>query len=60
MVEWLLKNKEWLFSGVGVALVAPLVWLLRRKDGVGQRQSSGSKSVNIQAARDVHIGSKDD
>jgi hypothetical protein len=61
MFEWLVSNKEWIFSGVGVALVSWLfVWLFRRKDRVGQRQSSGKNSVNIQAGNDIRIDSKDD
>ncbi len=30
MLAWIWSNKEWLFSGVGVALVAALIALLRR------------------------------
>jgi hypothetical protein len=31
MIEWITDNKEWLFSGIGVALLSALVgWLLRR------------------------------
>jgi hypothetical protein len=35
MIEWLWNNKEWIFSGIGVAVVLALVpaarWLMRRR-----------------------------
>lgn len=30
MIDWILKNREWIFSGVGVFLMTGAVWLLRR------------------------------
>lgn len=61
MVDWLIKNKEWFFSGIGVALLSWLVaWIFHRKNELGQSQSSGSNSVNLQAGNDINIGSKDD
>lgn len=30
MIKWIIANKEWLFSGVGVALIAGLIALIRR------------------------------
>jgi hypothetical protein len=60
MLDWLWKNKEWVFSGVGVAaLVGFLGWLRsKRKSGsrLHQSQQSGHNSTNIQAGRDVNIG----
>ncbi|MHB8894771.1 MAG: hypothetical protein ACYC99_06275 [Candidatus Geothermincolia bacterium] len=31
MIAWILQNREWLFSGVGVAVIAALIAILRRK-----------------------------
>ena len=58
MVDWVLENKEWLFSGVGVTLVILIVQLLRRKTVPPpsvQQQHGGSGSQNLQAGRDVNI-----
>ena len=51
------SNKEWIFSGVGVALVSALfVWFRRRgTPRANQVQSSGNNSVNVQAGRDLNI-----
>lgn len=60
-VAWVLDNKTWLFSGVGVAVVgwaARLAYLKRRASST-QSIRSGDSSTNIQAARDVNIGSKE-
>jgi len=60
---WILKNKEWLFSGAGVAAISVLYkFLLRRreKSGVSQEIRSGSSSQNLQAGRDIHLTVRDD
>lgn len=55
-LQWLLDNKEWVFSGVGVALIVALVaWLRRPVAGTNQRQEGGSGSRNIQAGRDINL-----
>ena len=56
----LLDNKEWLFSGVGVVVVA---WIGRHfykqwQTVSSQAIQSGDKSTNLQAGRDVNIGTK--
>jgi len=54
--NWIGANKEWLFSGVGVAVVALVLRaLFRRKPSSGQSQSSGSRSMNLQAGGDINI-----
>jgi hypothetical protein len=30
MLTWLAQNKEWVFSGVGIALISVAVWLVRK------------------------------
>lgn len=30
MVDWMIENKEWLFSGVGIAVISGIVWLVRK------------------------------
>lgn len=56
MLKWVIANKEWIFSGLGVALVGFLVNLaLRRRAALVQTQSSGPQSTNIQSAGNVTL-----
>nr|DAZ57041.1 MAG TPA: hypothetical protein [Caudoviricetes sp.] len=58
-MEWLARNCEWVFSGIGVALLGGLWGLIRYKRKAGKGtvlQKSGSNSVNINAGRDVYYG----
>jgi hypothetical protein len=74
MLEWISQNKDWLFEGLGVATPIAVIgglfalWKLRknkRKEAVtegpppGLTQSSGDKSTNYQAGRDMVIGQQD-
>lgn len=57
MIEYLIANKEWIFSGVGVAVLS---WLLFRKSASSNmNQKGGDNSTNIQVGRDFKSGSKD-
>lgn len=60
MIDWILENKEWLFSGVAIATpIAIITWLFTRKSkSVRQSQKSGKNSLNIQVGGDLKI--KDD
>ena len=50
MLEWIMKNKEWLFSGVAVAVIgAGIGWLRSKRD-------SGTPGNSVQQ---VHTGSGD-
>jgi hypothetical protein len=57
-LRWVIQNKEWLFSGVGVTIVSLIIAIVletRRKRSRTQHQSGGAGSQNIQAGRDVNI-----
>jgi hypothetical protein len=61
MVKWVVDNRQWLFDGIGAALVvAVLGWIANRlfgqRDSNGQRQRGGANSINVQAGRDAHVG----
>ena len=60
LIKWVGNNKEWLFSGVGVVVVAWIVRIVYRKKQISSYQNirSGRNSTNIQAGRDVKINSK--
>ncbi|WP_353254247.1 hypothetical protein [Salinisphaera sp. PC39] len=57
---WVIDNKEWLFSGVGLAVVAWVGRLIFKKTSASSTQTirSGDGSTNVQAGRDVNIGTK--
>lgn len=55
-IEWIMNNKEWIFSGIGVFVLGFFIV----KNRGGQTQKSGDNSVNIQAGKNVDIGNKDD
>jgi hypothetical protein len=60
ITTWVIENKEWLFSGAGLAAI---VWIGRffckkRYATSTQTIRSGGKSINVQAGRDINIGSQ--
>lgn len=55
-MEWIVENKEWLFSGVAIAIPLAIIgWLLSGR-GSKQVQNGGDRSTNIQVGRDLKIG----
>ena len=57
--EWIVGNKEWLFSGAGLVLLAS-IWRViyrRKKAGPSQKIRSGRNSTNVQAGRDIRVES---
>ena len=59
-VAWVIDNKEWLFSGFGLVVVAWVGRLIFKKTYASSSQTirSGDSSTNVQAGRDVRIGTK--
>lgn len=59
LISYLIANKDWLFSGIGVAVMSVGVWLVRRRgrtaDGISQTQMSGDNSVNVQVSGDFKV-----
>jgi len=53
-LEWIMENKEWLFSGVGVAFFVALIRGVKNQSNK-QVQKGGDGSVNIQVGGDVNI-----
>jgi len=62
MIEWIVENRTWLFSGLAVAIPLAIIgWIIfRPKNKTVQKQKSGSRSVNIQAGRDINLGEQKD
>jgi hypothetical protein len=59
-MEWILQNKEWLFSGVAIALPLSIVGWLFSRQGNKQIQKGGKNSTNIQVGGSLNISDKDD
>ena len=57
---WIINNKEWLFSGIGLAVVAWVGRLIFKQTFASSVQTirSADGSTNVQAGRDVNIGTK--
>ena len=51
MVEWILSNKEWIFSGVGIALISTFFSIVKTKTSKG-----GEGKINVRGNKNI-IGS---
>jgi len=59
-MEWIVNNKEWLFSGLLVAVpIAIISWLFVSKS-MKQNQKGGNNSTNIQIGGDFKVNNKRD
>lgn len=59
-MDWIIQNKEWLFSGIAIALPLALIgWLIKSRLTKKQIQKSGKNSTNIQVGGNININSKD-
>jgi hypothetical protein len=58
MLQYILDNRQWIFSGIGVALASGIVALVfrQRRRGTKQIQRSGANCINIQGAGDLSFG----
>ena len=57
---WIIKNKEWLFSGIGVMTLIWVIKLIFKKSNASSTQiiRSGDGSTNVQGGRDVDVRTK--
>lgn len=59
-MEWIVENKDWLFSGVAIALpLAILGWFISSRKNK-QIQKGGDNSTNIQVGGNLEIGNNKD
>lgn len=56
MIELILNNKEWLFSGLGIVILSIIFKVFFNKNNNKQIQKSGKKSTNYQSGKDINIG----
>jgi hypothetical protein len=55
-MEWIIKNKEWLFSGVAIAIPLAIIGWFFSNQGNKQVQKSGDNSTNIQVGGNLKLG----
>ncbi|WP_368223915.1 hypothetical protein [Aeromonas sp. s4] len=60
MLDWIITNKEWLFSGIGGVIITILVGVFMRSGNqLKQSQKSGDNSNNYQAGTSITVEHKD-
>ena len=57
-MDWIIANKEWLFSGVAIVIPLALIgWFVKSRRNK-QIQKGGNDSTNIQVGGDLSIKSR--
>ena len=59
-MEWIIENKDWLFSGLAIAVPLAIVGWIFSTRGNKQVQKGGKNSTNIQVGGNFKIGSEKD
>lgn len=57
--DFILENKEWIFSGIGIAVISLFVSVFRRKS-FRLYQRGGKGSTNIQVGGNISVNDKID
>jgi len=56
-MDWIIENKEWIFSGIGVFVLGIVYALFKKKrksKSLKMKQKSGDNSTNIQIGGDYN------
>ncbi len=57
-MQWITENKDWLFSGVAIAIPLAIIgWFISSRRNK-QVQKGGESSTNIQVGGNLNIGGK--
>lgn len=59
-MNWMIENKEWLFSGLLVAVPLAALGFLFSRNNSKQVQKSGKNSTNIQVGGSFNVGTNKD
>lgn len=46
-LQFIFDNKEWIFSGIGVSVIAGIIALIRKQSGMKEQNQSVSQTVNV-------------
>jgi len=55
-MDWIIQNKEWLFSGIAISIPLFIIGRTMTSNGNKQKQKGGTGSINIQVAGDLNLG----
>jgi len=59
-MEWIAENKDWLFSGIAIAIPLAIIgWIVSSRRNK-QVQKAGNNSTNIQVGGNLSLGGKKD
>jgi hypothetical protein len=54
-MNWVIENKEWVFSGIGVFIISFIATLILKSRYNKQSQKLGNQSTGIQVGGDISI-----
>lgn len=57
-MEWINNNKDWLFSGIAVAIPLAIIGWIFSANKNKQVQKSGNNSTNIQVGGNINVNSR--
>lgn len=60
VMDWIIANKEWLFSGAAIAIPLAITGWIFATRGSKQTQKGGNNSTNIQVGGSLNISGKKD
>lgn len=58
-MNWIIENKEWVFSGIGIFIIGLIISIFKirnSRNSIRMKQKSGSNSTNIQIGGDFKYG----
>jgi hypothetical protein len=58
MLEWIIENRTWLFSGVAISIPIAILGRYFSKRDSKQVQRGGDNSTNLQVGGNITIGDK--
>lgn len=58
LLDWILQNKEWFFSGAGLFIISTIITLALKNNK--QSQKIGDNSKGIQVGGDLKVGESDE
>jgi hypothetical protein len=57
-MNWIINNTEWIFSGIGVAIISFIIGLFLKNKSTKKltmKQKSGNNSTNIQVGGNCNV-----
>lgn len=60
MIEFIINNKEWIFSGVGVSVVAWILFGKNKSEGMTLKSGKNSKNIQLKGNLTINNTGTDD